>query len=116
MARLKEIQQKTNAEEFKDHVDPESLELTPPPGGQVKTNWLNELQAFIRNEVSRAAEGDGYGSFEEEDDFEMMDDEGLPLTPGERHLLDQEEDRPPEPEEAPAAEQAPSPPSEGQEA
>lgn len=115
MSRLKAIQEKTNGPEFKDHVDPESLELTPPPGGLVKSNWLNELQSFIRNEVSRAAQGDGYGSFEEEDDFDMTDEEGLPLTAGEAHLLDQVEDRPPEPEEAPRPSEASEAPSEGQE-
>lgn len=88
MSRLQQIQEKTNAPEFKDHVDQESLELTPPPGGLVKSNWLTELQSFIRNEVSKAAQGDGYGTFDEEDDFEMVDEEGLPLTPGEAHMLD----------------------------
>lgn len=39
------------------------------------------VQKYIREELSAAAVQDGEGSFDEEDDFELDDDEGdLPLT------------------------------------
>lgn len=52
--------------------DPRPMEA---PLKQIKNNNLtDQIRAFIREEVSRQAEVRGHGSFEEEDDFEEVEE------------------------------------------
>lgn len=57
-----------------EELDPTPVELPPPPRFR---SDVERIQALIRQEVSRAAQLRGMGSFEDEDDFSLPDDEAI---------------------------------------
>ena len=63
--------------------DKEVPDLTPValPIGYDRPSTMEEMvQKYVRQEVSAQAQDMGYGSFQEEDDFEPEDPSELPLT------------------------------------
>jgi hypothetical protein len=58
------------------HNPGERLDQTPVPGAELKPAPLTmkqEMQRFLRQEVSRVAQSQDYGSFDDEDDFSIED-------------------------------------------
>lgn len=87
MSRRMELHDRVDKEKI-DPTPVELAELAPPP------SLKEELQRYIRLELSRMAEAQGHGSFEDEDDFEEENEEPLPLSQYE--LTDMIEELPPE--------------------
>jgi len=64
--------------EMREQPDPTPVEV---PAEMFPEDSLEErLKQFIRQEVSQQAVQDDYGSFEDEDDFELEDDDPDPLS------------------------------------
>lgn len=82
----------------------EELDPTPvsvPLGYQQPLTLQEEMRRFIREEISRAAASGGAGTFEEEDDFDIEDEE-LPLSQYEMDVMQEEAPREWTKEPAPA--------------
>ena len=101
---LKEAEATNKAEKAKLDVTPVEvpLEYRHPP------TIKEELQRYVRYEISRLGEKEGFETFEEADDFEM-DDVEEPDWESEFEVVDMEDELPvsldgaPSPEEAEAA-------------
>lgn len=87
------------AREKRETPDPTPLEavgLPAPPTVE------EQIRQWVRYEVAQHAMATGEGTFEDEDDFELDDDE-LPRSPYEEHYLDLvSEDIPSSEDQAPA--------------
>jgi len=59
--------------------------------GQVRPATLNELMARYMRDVSKEAEASGYGSLEDEDDFDEEDPETVDLTGYQVEAMDDQE-------------------------
>lgn len=109
MARIPLIQKLTSMVHHKETVDPQPVELNAPqPSPQ--QSLRDEMMMYIRQEVSRIAVQEGHGSFEEEDDFEIDEDDS-PLSPHELRYQDTGTppvEPPPEPSTSPQAVSSPS--------
>lgn len=70
---------RTELGDGKEHPDPTphelAVEFQSPPSIE------DMIRRYVRNEVSSAAQGDGYESWEEADDFEPEDPDELPFSP-----------------------------------
>lgn len=64
------------------HELPDDTPVAMPLGFTRQPTLIETIRAVIRTEASAAAASSGYGSFEEEDDFDV-DDEVDPKTPWE---------------------------------
>lgn len=87
----------------------EKLDHTPVavPVDSGPPTLREQVRELVRHELSRAAAQGGWETFEESDDFDIPDDEDLPLTPYEmQEMADDVLDSFDEPESSP-------PPSEG---
>lgn len=94
----------------------EPIDRTPveiPTRLRLPQNRTDQIRQYIREEMSRAVQSQGAETFEEADDLEPDDEEGLPYTPYEVRELE-----PPAPLQAAVAAPAaapvvPAPSSEG---
>lgn len=108
--------------------DPDPTPVRLPIGQKRPPTLQDEIRRFIRDELSAVADNQGLGTFEEEDDFDVGDDEDifspyeLPEMQEEAEVTSYSEEpsqpEPPaevgneEPEEAPKEKPAPSVPAE----
>ncbi len=106
----------------REHPDPIPLEMPIGYGGPPSMREL--VQEYVEQTLSRQAQSEGLGTFEEEDDFDVDDDEMLDLSGYEVHEYEMvpegpegepvaddpaPPDNPPDPgEEPPEAAQEPS--------
>lgn len=101
------------ARTMREPVDPTPLEV---PTNKRPPTLREQLQAYIRQQVSLTAQESGYDSFEDEDDFEDDENEGEWFSPYELSDMqpDQEAGAPLETlegtDDTPAPEPDPSPP------
>ncbi len=87
--------------DWSSYARSESLDITPvelPIGYREPETLADQMRRFIKTEVSNQAQKDNLGSFAEEDDFDL--DENEPITPYE--LTDMEELEEPWDEKTPA--------------
>ena len=95
-------------------TDFEPVDNTPveiPTRLRLPQSRTDQIRAFIRAELSAQSQAQGHESFEEADDIEPDDEDGLPYTPYE--LADLEPPSPAKPVEAVGrAPVDPAPPSE----
>lgn len=68
------------AQGMQEKVDPTPIEVT---ADRRPLSLKEQLQAYIRQQVSLAASNEGYGTFEEEDDYEEDENEGEWISPHE---------------------------------
>lgn len=73
-----------------DQVDPTPMELSEE--FQRPVSLKEQIQAYIRTEMSRAAVESGHGSFDEEDDFEVVDEDEVKLSAHDVRMLVPETD------------------------
>nr|QJB20361.1 MAG: hypothetical protein [Microvirus sp.] len=65
------------------HEVPDDTPVAMPVGFSRPPTLIETIRAVIRTEVSQAAESQGMGSFDEEDDFDIDDEPADPTTPWE---------------------------------
>ncbi len=63
-----------------DKEVPDPVPLAIPVGYETPPTMQEMIQQYVREELSVQAEADGLGTFEEEDDFELDDEEQMPLS------------------------------------
>lgn len=73
-----------------DKETPDPVPMAVPVGYDAPPTMEELIQRYVRQEVSQAASADGHGTFEDEDDFAMDDDEGLPFSQFENDELPME--------------------------
>lgn len=69
----------------------QTLDDTPveiPTRLRLPQSRTDQIRQYIREEMSRAAADQGHESFEDADDFDLDDEEDMPLSPYEIRMLE----------------------------
>ncbi len=74
----------------KEIPDPTPVEV--PVGYKTPPSLAELVQSYVRQEVSQAAQSQGLGTFEEEDDFDVADPDDLHFSPYELTEYQMEEE------------------------
>ncbi len=93
-----------------DKEHPDKTPLALPVGYQTPPTMEEMIQMYVRHAVSDAASDQGYGTFEEEDDFGEDDQSPLPFPEYEVNEYEMEDD-PDMPETAPVEDPSPGSPA-----